>query len=300
MEEPQLKRHRPEGEGGQPLAPPASSNYRDGGSSSSSSALPPPPAPPPLEPPPLEKRGLDQETEMTDAIVEQQGEPKRRREHLEAPQVTDSSSSSSNSKSSTDTEMGLVDVCTIISENCEAESRCRGGPVTLDLTEWDFSKADCRNECRKVVENSKPLLLIGSPIYSVGTGQPVQAVLHLAFNCELYEIQVHGGRYFLHTHSHSADSWEQSTVVDFMNRFPATFQTVTDWSLFGQDVPHGVNTLTRWLTNSGCIAQALSSSTHSSTVRQTIPAITVRLECCGNDGPDATSSAFAEAGYSCG
>ena len=31
-----------------------------------------------------------------------------------------------------------------------------------------------------------------------------------------------------------------------------------------------MNTLTRWLTNSGCVAQALSSLTHSSTVRQTI------------------------------
>ena len=58
---------------------------------------------------------------MTDATVEQQGEPKRRREHLEVPQTTGSSSSS---ESSTDTEMGLVDVCAILSENSEAESRC--------------------------------------------------------------------------------------------------------------------------------------------------------------------------------
>ena len=100
-----------------------------------------------------------------------------------------------------------------------------------------------------MVENSKPLLLIGS---------------------ELYEVQVHGGRYFLNTHSHSADSWELSTVVDFMNRFSDTFQTVTDCSLFGPNVPCGTNTLTRWLTNSGCVAQALSSLTHSSNVRQTI------------------------------
>ena len=48
------------------------------------------------------------------------------------------------------------------------------------------------------------------------------------------------------------------------------FQTVTDRSLFDPNVPHGVNTLTRWLTHSGCIAQALSSSTHSLKVRQTI------------------------------
>ena len=185
VKEPQRKRHRPEGERERPLAPPASSNYREGGSNSSGSALPPPPAPPPLEPPPLEKRGLDPETEMTDATVEQQREPKRRKEHSEMPQAADSSSSI---ESSTDTEMGLVDMCTILSENSETESRCRGGPVTLDLTEWDFSKVDFRSRCRKLVENSKPLWLIGSPIDSVRTGQSVRAVLHLKFKCTLVGI----------------------------------------------------------------------------------------------------------------
>ena len=71
--------HRPEGEGEQSLAPSASgvrSNYQDGSSSSSCPALPPPPAPTPLEPLPLAKRSLEQETEMTDATVEQQGEAK--------------------------------------------------------------------------------------------------------------------------------------------------------------------------------------------------------------------------------
>ena len=206
---------------------------------------------------------------MTDATVKQQGEPKRRKEHSERPRAAGGSSNgSSSSESSNDTEMGLVDMCTILSENSETKSRCRGGPQTLDLTEWDFSKADGRNKFRKCVKNSKTLLLIGSPIDSGrGDQERARAVLHLAFICELYEIQVNGGRYFLHTHSHSEDSWEQPTVVDFMNRFPDTFQTVTDQSLFGQNVPQGVNTLTRWLTNSGCVAQALSSLTHSSTVR---------------------------------
>ena len=55
-----------------------------------------------------------------------------------------------------------------------------------------------------------------------------------------------------------------------MNKFPDTFQTVIDRSLFGPNAPHGMNTLTRWLTNSRCVAQALSSLTHSSTLRQTI------------------------------
>ena len=139
------------------------------------------------------------------------------------------------------------------------------------MTKWDFNKADCRNKCIKLFENSKPLLLIGSPIDSGRKyKERARPVLHLAFICELYEKQLHGGRYFLHAHSHSADSGEQPTVVDFMNRFPDSFQTVTDRSLFGPNVPHGMDTLTRWLTNSGCVAQALSSLNHSSTVRQTI------------------------------
>ena len=83
--------------------------------------------------------------------------------------------------SSTDTEMGLVDVCTIFCANSEAAKRDRatgklvavaegreGGPITLDLTKWDFNKADCRTRCRKLVEISTPLLLIGSPIDSGG------------------------------------------------------------------------------------------------------------------------------------
>ena len=144
MRRPSARDIRLEGEGEQPLAPPA-----EGGSSSNGSALPP--APPPA-PPSLAKRSLGLETEMTDATVEQQGESKRRREHPEAPLAADSSSSSS--ESSTDTEMGLVDVCTILRDNSEAEGRCEGGPITLDLTKWDFNKTDCRNKCSKLVENS--------------------------------------------------------------------------------------------------------------------------------------------------
>ena len=81
-------------------------------------------APPPLERPTLAKRSLEQETEMTDATVEQQEDSKRRRGHPEVPQAADSSgSSSSSSESSTDTEMGLVDVCTIFCDSSEVSKR---------------------------------------------------------------------------------------------------------------------------------------------------------------------------------
>ena len=146
---------------------------------------------------------------------------KRRRENPEVPQATEGSgSSSSSSASSTDTEMGLVDVCTILCDNSEAakpvavaEGR-EGGPITLYLTKWDFSIADCRTRSRKLIENSKPLLLIESPIDpGGGDKERARGFLHLALICELYETQLHGGRCFLHALSHSADSWEQSAMV---------------------------------------------------------------------------------------
>ena len=45
---------------------------------------------------------------------------------------------------------------------------------------------------------------------------------------------------------------------------------MTDRSLFGPNVPGKMIALTKWLTNSGCVAQALSSLSHSSSVRQPI------------------------------
>ena len=177
---------------------------------------------------------------------------------------------------------------------------------TLFLTMWDFNKADCRTKFRNVVENSKPLLLIGSPIdFGGGDKEQARAVLHLVFICELCEIQARRGRYFFHTHSHSADSWDQSTMVDFMNRFPDTFQTVTDSCLFGpKNLGKGMKTLTGWLTNSSCIAQAVSTPTRLPSMCQTIlKAMSQHLQsdlCVVAATETTTSCASAEAGYSCG
>ena len=84
-------------------------------------------------------------------------------------------------------------------------------------------------------------------------------------------MQAHGGRYFLHMH-HSADRWVLPPVVDFMNKFLDTCQTVIDQSMFCQKTsPQGgqgalsAKTLTRWLTNSRCIAQALRVQCDGST-----------------------------------
>ena len=227
----QRKRHRPEGEGGQRFAPP--------GEGRSTVAVP------------AVRRYLLRHHHLNHRHLQNgvrnkrpkllmqpsnsRRESKRRREHPEVPQAADGrSSGSSSSERSTDTQMGLVDVCTILCDISEAEGRCEGGQVTFDLTKWDFNKADCRNKCRKLVESSKPLFVIGSPIDSgQGKKERARGILHVAFILRVVRNTTARGRYFLHAHSHSADSWEQSKVVGFMNRFPDTFQTVTDRSLFG-------------------------------------------------------------------
>ena len=73
-----------------------------------------------------------------------------------------------------------------------------------------------------------PVWTKGNVHFGGGDQKQARAVLHLAFICELYEVQVRRGRCSLHTHSHSADSWDQPPTVDFMKRFPDTFLTVTD------------------------------------------------------------------------
>ena len=56
--------------------------------------------------------------------------------------------------------------------------------------------------------------------------------LHLAFICEMYKLQVRGGRYCLRTHPHSADRPNQPFIVGFMDRFPNTFHAVPNSSFF--------------------------------------------------------------------
>ena len=79
---------------------------------------------------------------MTDAAVEQQEESKWRRDHAEVPHAADSSSSSSSNESSTDTEMGLVDVGDGKLVAVFAEGR-EDGPITL-FVKCDFIKAGSR------------------------------------------------------------------------------------------------------------------------------------------------------------
>ena len=107
--------------------------------------------------------------------------------------------------------------------------------MALDLTthdengkSWDFDDPEMRQKARTIVAENKPLMLVGSPICTpwsswqhindakrdpgVVAREKVRARVHLEFICELYTMQVRGGRYFLHEHPSSATSWSEGCL----------------------------------------------------------------------------------------
>ena len=178
---------------------------------------------------------------------------------------------------------------------CEVYSPPRVAPVgekagfgpgwSLDLTTsdaagrvWDFDDDACRQRARKLVRETRPLLLIGSPMctwfsqlmtFNGARVKPEEyranfqrACRHLAFVFELYEMQVAGGRYFLHEHPAGASSWKQKVVIDFMMKTPNLFTVTSHMCQFGMTAEgkDGIGSVfepTRWLTNSACIISEL-------------------------------------------
>ena len=167
-----------------------------------------------------------------------------------------------------------------------AERAGFGPGWSLDLTTkdpqgraWDFCRADCRAAARKLVLEQRPLLLIGSPMctwfsilqeFDQARKQTLawqegyrKAVAHIKFVFELYDLQLQGGRYFLHEHPASATSWRLPEVVAFCAQHPQLYAVLGDMCQFGMTTaePGGEKTpakkRTRWLTNSACLAEAL-------------------------------------------
>ena len=108
---------------------------------------------------------------------------------------------------------------------------------SLDLTmrnpstgkPWDLSDKDTQKEVMKLVVESKPFVLIGSPpctAFSQLQGlnnfkrdpdvvrkELAEACAHIAFCFELYEVQRRAGRYFMHERPSSASSWNRPEVL---------------------------------------------------------------------------------------
>ena len=93
-----------------------------------------------------------------------------------------------------------------------------------DGQHWDFSLKSKRDKARRLLQESKPVLLIGSPMCTAfSTWQRlnwarterldemrrayIQACAHMQFVAQLYLDQIYDGRYFLHEHTKHASSW---------------------------------------------------------------------------------------------
>ncbi len=154
----------------------------------------------------------------------------------------------------------------------------------LDLTncdengrEWDFTVTAMREKARARVEEEKPQLLIGSPsctpysawqtLNSARHGWPpgelerrrVAGDVHLAFVCELYNLQMAGGRYFLHENPDKATSWERECMQKIMQD-ERVHRSVGDQCQYGQQSYLGdpVKKPTGWLSNAPEILKAIS------------------------------------------
>ena len=93
-----------------------------------------------------------------------------------------------------------------------------------DGTYLGFSCEEDRRQCKAMIEENRPLLLIGSPMckmhsnlmrlhrrhYSkeVWDGMMAEARQHLEFVTDLYMLQSRNHRYWLHEHPDKASSWE--------------------------------------------------------------------------------------------
>jgi hypothetical protein len=156
---------------------------------------------------------------------------------------------------------------------------------SLDLTTvdrhgvaWDFTRASRRKDARDLLEATRPRVLIGSPMctafsallaLSASKRDPevvrrlrVEAEVHLRFSCELYELQIRRGDYFVHEHPAGATSWKCECIRRMMS-IPGVIATVADQCQYGLTSKDelGVGAArkaTRFLTNAPYIAEELN------------------------------------------
>ena len=98
---------------------------------------------------------------------------------------------------------------------------------------WDFTKEEMKRKAEKLLDETKPDLLVGSPMCTKFSSwqrinwrrtrnprrfkqERAEAVEHLEFVCHLYRKQAKAGRWFLHEHPAQADSWGEQCVQDVL------------------------------------------------------------------------------------
>ena len=108
----------------------------------------------------------------------------------------------------------------------ETGTRTRTGPDVNDPEDgkpWDFNDPAKAAQANEIIEDTKPLLLIGSPMcaafsqmdninFSRMSEDDVNSTVeygtrHLEFSLGLHRTQASNGLYFLHEHPAAAGSW---------------------------------------------------------------------------------------------
>ena len=116
------------------------------------------------------------------------------------------------------------------------------------LTGWDLSDGGMKEKARKLLNETRPKLLIGSPMCTFFSSimnlnwrnmAPEraeqcyrEAVAHMQFATELYRAQLEAGRLFLHEHPRDATSWKLECIQDLM-RDPRVATVNADQCMLG-------------------------------------------------------------------
>ena len=175
----------------------------------------------------------------------------------------------------------------------------------LDLTTcdeagkaWDFDKHEMRVKARGLIAEQKPYVLIGSPQCTAYSSlkamhaahadpelirrEKVRADMHMRFVTQLYEDQLHGGRYFLHEHPAYATSWSLECVQKIL-AMDGVDQAVADQCQYDQQDRDGtpIKKPTRFMSNSPEILKQLSRRCQGRSGRCTRPAGGQHTTCAG-------------------
>jgi hypothetical protein len=144
---------------------------------------------------------------------------------------------------------------------------------------WDFRKLRNRQRARKMIEEEKPYVLVGSPpcvdFTTLNQGinhkkMPPEEVerrmrearLHLDFCAELYRLQLREGRVFLHEHPAGATSWCEASIKQVMAdaRVHWTVGHMCAQGMTSVDeegIERPVRKATRWMSNGIMLLRAL-------------------------------------------
>ena len=227
-----------------------------------------------------DKKALEKEEERIAHKMAQRIEEEKEKEEEEAKDVGAMALRAIREVSAR--EPSQVDIAEIYSPKRVTEAAAliglRAG-LAMDLTNgWDFTRQSHREAAKEYIRRVKPWLLIGSPeckmfstLQNLSGPSPEktearkEAEGHMRFVCELYKLQVEGGRKFLHEHPAGASSW-MLECVEAVRKLEGVIVTMADQCMYGlktwstnrrvADTP--AQKRTRFMTNSRAIAERLS------------------------------------------